>query len=317
MPPQNRVPTVGRYAGAAIRGQARRLLVAVAAVVLGLLPGVQGLAPVVPAAVLAAPPDQPDAAAPTSGTADTVPSTTSHPMHDALDDAVVSTGASDEQLDVSAELDQGARLFFLQAHYQDGDYYLAGRQGVSHQPLSAPFAPLRDWLAAPEHEHALVVLGLSTDPRSADPTRFDAACQAFTGALGPYLLRTSDLPEGKVFGELTPEELAALQSRPLVVTDWAACTGDHVPLARPRPRAAVESAPYQQWMADSAQAIGQRPLRQVIIPGSHDAATYGNFGASIVTDYAQAQTQDITAQQRWQPLLRSALHLLRLGHPSM
>ena len=56
MTPQDPVPTVGRYAGVAPRGVARRLLVAVAAIALGLLPGVQGLAPVGPAVVQAAPP---------------------------------------------------------------------------------------------------------------------------------------------------------------------------------------------------------------------------------------------------------------------
>ena len=52
---------------------------------------------------------------------------------------------------------------------------------------------------------------MQTDPRSANPGRFDAACQAFTTALGPYLLRASDLPAGKKWGELTPDELAALE----------------------------------------------------------------------------------------------------------
>ncbi len=64
-------------------------------------------------------------------------------------------------------------------------------------------------------------------------------------------------------------------------------------------------------MADQKDIIGQRPLRQVVIPGSHDAATYddpscpygiGNGGhqcwpwGPIEAAYAQAQSQGITAQ---------------------
>ena len=60
-------------------------------------------------------------------------------------------------------------------------------------------------------------------------------------------------------------------------------------------------------MADQKDIIGQRPLRQVVIPGSHDAATYeapspfcpfGECwqGGPIEADYTQAQSQDITAQ---------------------
>jgi hypothetical protein len=39
-------------------------------------------------------------------------------------------------------------------------------------------------LAAPGHEHELVLLSLQIGPRSANPARFDAACRAFTKALG-------------------------------------------------------------------------------------------------------------------------------------
>ena len=217
-----------------------------------------------------------------------------------LDDAVVSTGAPDERLDISAALDQGRRLFFLRARYQDpgngqADYYLAGPQGVSHQPLRALFAPLGAWLAAPGHEHEMVLLGLSTDPRSANPVRFDAACQALTTALGPYLLKASDLPAGKAWGELAPDELGALESRPHVITDWSACTGEEPPLARPQAQPASPTTSYEHWMADQADVFGQRPLRQVVIPGSHDAATYGGW-RPIVQLYAQAQSLDITAQ---------------------
>jgi hypothetical protein len=119
---------------------------------------------------------------------------------------VQSTGAPDERLDVAAALDQGTRLFLLQARYQDAgngqaDYYLAGPQGVSHRPLRNVFARLREWLAAPGHEHEMVMLGLRTDPRSANAARFDAACQAFTSALGQYLLKATDLPAGKSLAE--------------------------------------------------------------------------------------------------------------------
>jgi len=217
------VPTAGRTAGAATRRRwARRLLVAVAAGVLGLLPGIQGLAPASPAVVQAAQPDKPDAVPPTSGTSDVAPSAGSGPTHDLLDDAVVSTGAPDEQLDVAAALDQGTRLFSLHAGYQDGDYYLAGSQGVSHQPLRDLFAPLAAWLAAPGHEHEFVLLGLSTDPREANPARFDAACQAFQASLGKYLLKASDLPDGRTLADLAPDEVAVLAAQPRLITDWVA-----------------------------------------------------------------------------------------------
>jgi hypothetical protein len=51
------------------------------------------------------------------------------------------------------------------------------------------------------------------------------ACQAFTSALGPYLLKASDLPQGKALDELTRGEQAALRSQPRLVADWSACTG--------------------------------------------------------------------------------------------
>jgi hypothetical protein len=297
------LPTAGWPAGAAARRRwARRLLLAVAASLLGLLPGIQGLAPASPAVVQAAQQDHPTAAMPASGTAGAAPPPDSGPTRDALDDAVQSTGASDEQLDVSAELDRGARLFFLQARAHDwgqgqADYYLAGPQGVSHQPLRDLFAPLAAWLAAPGHEHELVLLGLQSDPRSADPARFDAACQALQDSLGKYLLKASDLPDGKALGELAPDELAALQAQPRVITDWSACTGEQPPLARPEARPAPADTSYEHWMADNAQALGQRPLRQVVIPGSHDAATYGGEWANIFYDeYAPAQDQDMTTQ---------------------
>ncbi len=280
---------------AASRSLARHMLLIVVASALGLLYGTQGLAPANAAVVRAA---QSDAKAPGD----------SGPPSDVLDDGVVSTGAPDEQIDVSAALDQGTRLFSLQARYQDDDYYVAGPQGVSHQPLRELFAPMGDWLAAPGHEHELVWLALQTDPRSANPARFAAACQAFTSALGPYLLKASDLPEGKTLDELTPDEQAALQSQPRVITDWSACTGEQPPLGGPQVAPTPATTSYEHWMADMASVIGQRPLRQVVIPGSHDAATYENADCTdwwtgtdcnwdpITGPLAQAQGLDIAGQ---------------------
>ncbi len=273
---QHSVSTEGRSGTAASRHRwAQRLLVAAAASALGLLPGLPSLPPSSLAVAQAAQPAQPDAAPPASGATYTATPTGGGPTRDALDSAVTSSGAPDEQLDVSAALDQGARLFFLQARYQDGDYYLAGPQGISHQPLRELFAPLAAWLAAPGHEHVLLWLGLETDPRSDDPASFDAACQAFTTAVGPYLLKSSDLPNGKTLGKLTPDELAALQSRPLLRTDWSACTGEESPMPQPEVPTTVASSSNEHWMADNADVIRQRPLRQVVMPGSHDSATFG------------------------------------------
>jgi hypothetical protein len=119
---QHYLPTTGRSAVAATRRRwSRRMLVAVAACVFGLLPGVPSLAQTSPAVVQAAQPDQPHAAAPAGGLAGAVPSADHGPTHDILKGAVVSSGAPDERLDVSAALDQGRRLFSLKARYQAGD----------------------------------------------------------------------------------------------------------------------------------------------------------------------------------------------------
>ena len=85
---------------------------------LGLLPGIPSLAQTSPVVVQAAQPDQPHVAAPAGGLAGAVPSADHGPTHDLLDGAVVSSGAPDERLDVSAALDQGRRLFSLEARYQ-------------------------------------------------------------------------------------------------------------------------------------------------------------------------------------------------------
>jgi hypothetical protein len=55
-------------------------------------------------------------------------------------------------------------------------------------------------------------------------------------------------------------------------------TSTPTPSATPIPtstatRAPLSGANYENWMGDLAPVIGQRPLRQVVIPGSHDAAT--------------------------------------------
>src|SRR5579884_3697462 len=176
---QNHAMTAGRPTVATSRRRwAQRVVSVAAAAMLGLLPGLQGLAPAPAAIAQAAPSDQPDAAPPTSAPSDTAPPTRAAPAlgqaptRDVLDTGVVSTGAPDEQLDMRSDLDQGARLFSLRAHYQDwgdgqDDYYLAGSDGVSHQPLSDVFVPLADWLAAPEHAGQGIALWLATDPRSA------------------------------------------------------------------------------------------------------------------------------------------------------
>ncbi len=59
---------------------------------------------------------------------------------------------------------------------------------------------------------------------------------------------------------------------------------------------------HENWMRDLAPVIGQRPLRQVVIPGSHDAATYDGWD-SVTRSLAQAQSQGIMSQlnagSRW------------------
>ncbi|MCI0458193.1 MAG: hypothetical protein L0Z62_14610 [Gemmataceae bacterium] len=55
----------------------------------------------------------------------------------------------------------------------------------------------------------------------------------------------------------------------------------------------------ERWMAELSETIGQRPLRQVIIPGSHDAGTFGTFGTGVLDPtnfFAQAQSVGITDQ---------------------
>src|SRR4029077_18727318 len=121
-------------------------------------------------------PDQPHAAAPAGGLAGAVRSADPGTTHDMLAGAVVARAAPDERLDVRAALDQGRRLFSLQARYQAGDYDLAGPAGVSPQPLAEVCGPLAAWLTAPGHEQEMFWLWVHTAPRSPNPGRFDAAC---------------------------------------------------------------------------------------------------------------------------------------------
>jgi hypothetical protein len=62
------------------------------------------------------------------------------------------------------------------------------------------------------------------------------------------------------------------------------------------PAAAQPAVAPDRWMADLSETIGQRPLKQVIIPGSHDAGTYGSFATAPLQAIAQAQGADITGQ---------------------
>jgi hypothetical protein len=140
---QHDLLTTSRSTVAATRRRwSRRMLVAVATCVLGLLPGLPSLASAGPAIVQAAQPDQQHAATPAGSMASAVPPTSSGTKDYPPNLIVQSTGAPDEQLDVDAALDRGTRLFLLQARYQDAgngqaDYYLAGPKGVSHQPLAS------------------------------------------------------------------------------------------------------------------------------------------------------------------------------------
>lgn len=64
--------------------------------------------------------------------------------------------------------------------------------------------------------------------------------------------------------------------------------------AQPLP-SGTPGATHENWMSDLAAVIGQRPLRQVVIPGSHDAATYLGWN-TFNGPLAQAQSLDITSQ---------------------
>jgi hypothetical protein len=297
------VPNAGRSTVPVNRQRwPRRLLPAAAISLLGLLLGVPGFARDSQGVIDAAQRPPPTAAPPPSAA----------PTRSLLDSAVRFDAAPGEHLDVAAALNRGARMFILQARYHDwgrgqDDYYLAGPTAVSRQALSGIFAPLAAWLAAPGHEAQVVVLALTTDPRSANPGRFDAACQAFKDSLGRYLVKSSDLPAVASIGAPAPAGAAALQSGPHVYTSWFECTGDQPPVAQPPPPVAGRSVAAanvspDRWMADLSPIIGQRPLKQVVIPGSHDAGTYGNFPGSVpgffepTNNIAQAQGTDITGQ---------------------
>src|SRR5205814_4274906 len=65
---------------------------------------------------------------------------------------------------------------------------------------------------------------------------------------------------------------------PTASADAAACP--HLP---------ANVACHENWMADMASYIGQRPISQVILPGSHDSGTYGKFALPIQTGESQTQ----------------------------
>jgi hypothetical protein len=79
----------------------------------------------------------------------------------------------------------------------------------------------------------------------------------------------------------------------------AACMLGLLPGTRPH----AQPVPLDHWMADQKDIIGQSLLRQVVIPGSHDAATYDDPSCGLLgcwppieVLYTQAQSQTITAQ---------------------
>jgi hypothetical protein len=81
----------------------------------------------------------------------------------------------------------------------------------------------------------------------------------------------------------------------------AACMLGLLPGTRPH----AQPVPVEDhWMADQKDIIGQSLLRQVVIPGSHDAATYDDPSCGLLglcwppieVLYTQAQSQTITAQ---------------------
>src|SRR5439155_9303416 len=72
---------------------------------------------------------------------------------------------------------------------------------------------------------------------------------------------------------------------PTASADAAACP--HLP---------ANVACHENWMADMASYIGQRPISQVILPGSHDSGTYGKFALPIQT--GESQTQDLNIEQQ-------------------
>jgi len=60
---------------------------------------------------------------------------------------------------------------------------------------------------------------------------------------------------------------------------------------------------HDSWMGDMASFIAQRPISQVVIPGSHDSGTFGSFVLPIQT--GESQTQDMTILQQLEHGIRS------------
>jgi hypothetical protein len=69
------------------------------------------------------------------------------------------------------------------------------------------------------------------------------------------------------------------------------------------PAQAANYTDNNHWMADLAATIGQRPLKQVVIPGSHDTGTYALKGAFWTYGGTHWDTMNITNQlnhgMRW------------------
>src|SRR6266568_2741072 len=65
----------------------------------------------------------------------------------------------------------------------------------------------------------------------------------------------------------------------------------------PTPVAYADSTPVpDHWMADLAGRIAQRPLTQIVLPGSHDTGTYQYAAAEDLYPYAVTQGLDVTQQ---------------------
>ena len=160
-----------------------------------------------------------------------------------------------------------------------GDYYLAGPQGVSHQPLRELFAPLAAWLAAPGHEHEMVRLGLPTDPRSANPAPSMPPARP-SPRPRPVPAQGERPAQRQDAGRADAGRVAALRGPAAGNHRLVGLHREEPPLARP-PARRPRRPPSRTMDGRSKAIIGQRPLRQVVIPGSHDAATYEDSSCPV------------------------------------